>query len=70
MNSTSTSTTPTGYTRGEAAHRLRLSPERIAQLGRSGVLTYTVTPLGKVYDAASVDAYAITREQRRQAAQA
>lgn len=54
-----------GLTRGEVAHRLHLSPERVAQLGRSGVLDYCQTPLGRLYTTESVEAYALAREQRR-----
>lgn len=70
MNSMTQSDSVTGYSRGEAARFLGLSPERIAQLGRAGRLAYTQTPLGRVYKAASVEAYAIAREQRRQGTQA
>ena len=53
-----------GMTRGEVAYRLRLSPERIAQLGRAGVLPFQLTPLGRLYDIKAVEAYATERERR------
>ena len=69
MDATHQASNSIGYSRGDAARRLGLSPERVTQLGQAGVLTYTTTPVGRVYDADSVHAYALTREQRRQATQ-
>jgi len=54
----------TGLTRGEVAHRLRLSPERVAQMARAGLLTFTITPLGRLFDVACVEAVAAERERR------
>ena len=67
---TSTAQTPkAALTRGEASRRLGLSPERVRQLGQAGVLPYEQTPLGRLYDASAVDAYAVERQRRREAAQ-
>ena len=52
-----------GMTRGEVAYRLRLSPERVAQLGRAGVLPFLMTPLGRLYEADAVEAFAEQRER-------
>jgi hypothetical protein len=52
-------------TRSEVSYRLRLSPERIRQLAIAGMLSYQDTPLGRLFDAGSVEAYAVERERRR-----
>ena len=56
-----------GYvlSRGDVSHLLRLSPERIRQLGRDGVLPNRQTRLGRLYNAAAVEAYAVERERLR-----
>ncbi len=54
--------------RGQAARLLLRSPERVAQLGRSGVLTPVDTPAGRMYLVAEVEELAEemrTHPQRR-----
>ena len=52
--------------RGDVSHLLHLSPERVRQLGRSGVLPNRVTRLGRLYDADAVEDYAKARAARQQ----
>ena len=54
-------------TRGDVANRLNLSPERVRQLTVEGALPCLKTPLGRLYKAEAIEAFAILREQRRQA---
>ena len=56
-------------TRSQVARRLGVSSEYVRDLALSGRITYCETPLGRLYDAASVEAFAQAREQRRQASQ-
>ena len=56
-------------TRSQVARRLGVSSEYVRDLALSGRITYQETPLGRLYDAASVEAFALAREQRQQAAQ-
>ena len=45
-----------GYlTPGQAARRLRVSPQRIGQLARAGTLPSIPTPLGRLFHPADVD---------------
>lgn len=53
--------------RGDVSRQLGISPERVRQLTKDGTLLSRATRLGRLYDAISVEAYALTREQRRQA---
>lgn len=55
--------------RSQVAHRLGVSPEYVRTLALSGRITYIETPIGRLYDAASVEAFALAREKRQQAAQ-
>jgi hypothetical protein len=56
-------------TRADVSRRLRLSPERIRQLAKTGDLPARVTRLGRLYDADAVEAYAQAREIRSAKAQ-
>ena len=53
-------------TRGQAARRLGISPEYVGHLALTGRLKYTSTPLGRLYDAQSVEEYAQSRAKRDQ----
>jgi len=53
-------------TRGQVARQLGLSPEYVGYLAVTGRLRFTATPLGRLYDARSVEEYAQSRTKREQ----
>ena len=48
------------------ARQLGLSPEYVGYLTVTGRLRFTATPLGRLYDARSVEEYARSRTKREQ----
>jgi len=52
--------------RGQAARLLLRSPERVAQLGRSGRLTAVDTPAGRMYLIAEVEQLALEMQSHPQ----
>lgn len=48
-----------------AAHRLGLTPSRVAQLRREGRIRAVQTPLGWLYDPSDVDRFAKERKKAR-----
>lgn len=61
MSQDSVEELPSEMTRGQVAHFLGLSPERIRQLTQAGKLRCRTTPLGRLYDTRSVLALAERR---------
>jgi len=59
-----TSSFSSWLTASAAARRLSVSSERVRQLVRAGRLTFVSTPLGRLIDPASVDAYAAARGRK------
>ncbi len=53
---------PYVLSRSDVSHRLRLSPERIRQLGKDGTLPNRLTRLGRLYHAGAVEALAVRRD--------
>ena len=53
------------YTPSEAAQRLRLTTARVRRLMAAGRLPHRRTPLGRLLDAAAVDAMALDRQGGR-----
>ncbi len=51
-------------TTGEVARALNVSVDRVRQLARSGQLTFTETPYGRLFDPVEVEAFR-ERHQRR-----
>jgi excisionase family DNA binding protein len=56
-------------TRSQVARRLGVSAEYVGQLSAAGRLNFVRTPLGRLYDAAEVEAFAQERETRHEASQ-
>ena len=52
------------YTTAQAAHALRLTPDRVRQLMRAGRIPHTETLLGRLLDADAVDAMALARSSQ------
>lgn len=50
---------------GQAARRLGVSPQMVDVYCRTGKLTYVTTPLGRLFDPASVERLAKEREARK-----
>lgn len=49
---------------GQVARLLNVSTQRVEQLASAGRLTYSVTPLGRLYDAKSVHRLAAERAEQ------
>ena len=61
---------PEQLTTSQTARKLELSRERVRQLVQEGRLKAAVTPLGRLYDSASVERLAKERRlQRKEASQ-
>lgn len=52
-------------TRADVAQLLKVSPDRVSQLRRSGELPTIATPLGHLFREEDVEAYRTVREARR-----
>lgn len=48
-------------TRSQVATRLGLSPERVRQLTVAGRISCRSTPLGRLYEASAIEAFAASR---------
>jgi excisionase family DNA binding protein len=48
---------------GQVAHRLGISPQRVLQLVEAGRISATMTPFGRIYDVAEVDAFCKSRQK-------
>lgn len=54
-------------TTGQAARILGVSENQVRKWARAGVLGFESTPLGRLFDAAAVEALRATRQAKREA---
>lgn len=67
MGSKTTVMSDRTFTTSEAARELKISAERVRQLADAGVLPCRKTGLGRLFDAAAVQALAAQRRQANRA---